>query len=99
MRSGFAAAHAANPVSQAARACAPRSTSRRVCAMTSGSTAKLTAGSNPSSSFVAAISSAPSALPWTDSVPRLFGLGQPMIVLSTMSDGLSVTAFAASMAA
>ena len=49
--------------------------------------------------FVAATSSAPSALPWALPVPCLFGAGQPMIVCSAMNDGRSVSARAASSAA
>ncbi len=48
---------------------------------------------------MAATSGSPSAEPWAAPVFCLFGAGQPMIVRSAMSDGLSVTALAASNAA
>ena len=53
--------------------------------MANGSLAK------PSSAFSAAISSPPSFEPWTLWSPALFGSGQPMIVVTLMKCGLSVT--------
>ncbi len=47
---------------------------------------------------MAATSSAPSAEPWAEPVPCLFGAGHAMIVLSRMKLGLSVTRSAALMA-
>jgi len=70
----------------------------RVCSRTAGSTAKLASGSKPSAFFSPATSSAPSLAPWTEWWPALVGSGQPMMVVSLMNDGLSVTDFAASMA-
>ena len=45
------------------------------------------------------ISVSPIAAPWILPVFRRVGAGQPMIVFSTMIDGLSVTCCAASVAA
>ena len=67
--------------------------------MTSGSTSKASAGSKPSTSLVAATSSAPSAEPCAFPVFWAFGAGQAMIVRSRMKLGLSVTASAALIAA
>ena len=53
----------ANFVSHAARAVAPRSLTRRACAKTSAGIAKSSSGFRPNATFVALISSAPSADP------------------------------------
>ena len=74
----------------------PRSATSRARARASSSTGKFTAGSNPRISLVAATSGAPRAEPCAAPVFFLVGAGQPMIVCSTMNDGLSVTALAAS---
>ena len=52
----------------------------------------------PSSCFSSVISSAPSAEPWTFSLPCRFGSGQPMMVCNRISDGLLVTCWAAMIA-
>src|SRR5699024_7479841 len=73
--SGVALAHASNFCCQAAFFSSPRSASLRVCAITSSSMCKLTAGSKPRISLVAATSSSPKAAPWTPPVFILFGAG------------------------
>jgi len=60
---------------------------------------KFLPGSKPSRDFSAATSSAPILEPWTEWSPCLFGSGHPMMVVTLMNDGLSVTALAASTAA
>ena len=77
----------------------PRRTAARVWVITSGSTAKVAAGSKPSTVFRPATSSAPSFEPCEPWVSCLVGDGHAMIVRSRMKDGLSVTALAASIAA
>ena len=66
--------------------------------MTSSLTSKVWSGSNPSTFFVAATSSSPSAEPCTPPVFILLGAGYPMIVRSAMNDGLSVTFLASAIA-
>ena len=99
LRSALAAAQASKSFCQAACASLPRSTALRVWAMMSSATTKVSAGSKPSTFLTAASSSAPSADPWILPVFCLVGDGQPMIVFRMISDGLSVTPCAASMAA
>ena len=67
--------------------------------ITSDSTTNDCVGSKRRTSFTAATSSAPSAEPCTFPLFCLPGDGHPMIVRSTMSDGWSVTALAATIAA
>lgn len=98
-RSGLAVRQAANVFSQAALASRPRSSASRVCARTSSLTSKDFSGSKPRTRLVAATSSSPSAEPWAASVFWACGAGQAMIERIAMNDGLSVTAFAASIAA
>ena len=70
-----------------------------MCAITSSSTTKDFSGSNPRTFFVAASSSAPKAEPWIFPLFCLPGEGHPMIVFRMISDGLSVSPLAASIAA
>ena len=93
--SGLAFDQASYFSSHSAPQAAPRSLSLRVWAMTSSGTSKVWSGSQPRTFLVAATSSSPSALPCAFSVPCALGAGHAMIVSSTMSDGLSVTAPAA----
>jgi hypothetical protein len=99
LRSGFAFAHASNATFHSSWAALPRSSALRVCSITSGATSNVLSGSKPRVRLVAASSSAPSAEPWILPEFCLCGAGQPMIVRRMMSDGLSVTPCAASMAA
>ena len=69
-----------------------------MCAITSSATAKFSAGSKPSTFFVAASSSPPRAEPWILPVFCLPGDGQPMIVFRMMIDGFAVSPLAASSA-
>ena len=97
-RSGFSFSQAANCESHSACRALPREATSRARLSASSSTGKFTAGSKPRISLVAATSASPSAEPCAAPVFCLVGAGQPMIVRSTMSDGLSVTALAARMA-
>src|SRR5699024_768302 len=94
----FAAAQESKLCCHWARCSAARPASSRVCAITSSSTTNDFSGSKPSTFLVPATSSAPSALPCTFSVPFCVGAGQPMIVLSTISVGLSVSALPSAIA-
>ena len=97
-RSGLAVRQASNPTVHSARAAWPRSTASRVCASTLSSTWNDSSGSSPSSTLVAATSSAPSADPCALPVFRRLGAGQPMIVRRAMNEGREVSARAASTA-
>lgn len=63
--------------------------------MTSSETSKVFSGSKPSTRFVAATSSSPSAEPCEASVFWACGAGQAMIERAAMNDGRSVSALAA----
>ena len=95
-RSGLAARHASKRGSHSARSSLARTAAlARVASTTEVSTAN-GVSSKPSSSFSAVISAAPSFEPWTLWSPCLFGSGQPMMVVTLMKCGLSVTALARS---
>ena len=70
-----------------------------MCAKTSSGIANFSSGFRPSSTFVAAISSSPSAEPWDFAVLRSFGAGQAMTDFIRISVGLVVCFFAETIAA
>ena len=96
--SGWALRHCSKDFSHSARSALPRWATSRTWSMISGSIWKDFSGSKPRISLVAATSSAPSAEPWMPPVFCLVGEGQPMMVLSAIRDGLSVTLVAATIA-
>ncbi len=95
MRPGLAPAQAANGTSHSACSIFPRSATWRARLSASSSTGKSTPGSKCRISLVAFTSGTPRAEPCAAPVFCLFGAGQPMMVLSAMSEGASVCSRAA----
>ena len=96
--SGLASCQAANFLSQASRRPLPRSAKAERTFWTISTSMAKGVSSKPSFSLRALTPSVPIFAPCTWARPASTGIGQPMTVVRRMKDGLSVTAFALSMA-